>query len=101
MANKLCPKCREEHGPRKKNCECGYSFAAVQASTIPKRNHPSPPTMVTMNDPRQIRALIDGLRQSLEYAQRSGGCYTAFAHHKLGVIGIQVQLSLKNRDLVL
>jgi len=33
MPLKTCPECGAEHGPRKKECDCGYAF-------VTKSNHP-------------------------------------------------------------
>jgi hypothetical protein len=33
---KTCPECGTEHGPRKKECDCGYAF-------VTKSNHPLVP----------------------------------------------------------
>jgi len=36
MPLKTCPECGAEHGPRKKECDCGYAFTT-------KSNHPLVP----------------------------------------------------------
>lgn len=107
---KQCPECKAYVGPRLATCECGHAFT-FKAGKEPKAKRvrtaelavpgekpvepsPDPSEVVSVNDPEALDSFIKQIKDCREHAN-GGGCYSAFLHHKLGVIQIEVQFPIR------
>lgn len=107
---KICPECNAAVGPRLAVCECGHEFA-FKAGKGPKAKRvrtaelavpgekpaeptPDPSEVVSVNDREALNSFIEQIKDCRENA-RKGGVYSAFLHHKLGIIQIEVQFPIR------
>ncbi len=107
---KQCPECQAYVGPRLAVCECGYAFTfktgkAPKAQRVrtaelavpsgkPTELTVNPSEVVGLSDREALDSFIEQIKDCRGYAEK-GGCYSAFLHHKLGVIQIEVQFPIR------
>lgn len=108
---KICPNCQKQVGPRTRVCECDYEFAFKQgkapkrprkALRLPADKEPfaslseNPSEVVGIDDRDALASLIEQLQACQADSNRTGGCYSAFAHCKGGhTVQIEVWLPLR------
>ncbi len=100
---KTCPECEAEWGPRTKVCECGHEFSFNAPKGKKKAPKTEPATLteeasivVGIGDREDLNNFIDQLRAADSSSRQNGGMYSAFLHHKKGVLQVEVQLSVKH-----
>ena len=108
---KQCPKCEALVGPRLAVCECGHEFTFEQGKA-PTGKQKARATQVEkpfenltenasevlgVNDRDALRSFIEQLQSCQADSNRTGGCYSAFLHHKHGTTQIEVWLPLRLR----
>ena len=106
---KICPECNAQVGPRLAVCGCGHAFTFKQGkgpkakrvrtaelavpSDEPSEPSPDPSEVVSVNDRETLDSFITQIQDCRENAKK-GGVYSAFLHHKFGVIQIEIQFPI-------
>ena len=105
---KSCPECHASVGPRLAVCECGHKFTFKQGKA-PKRKRealslpvekpfealtPEPSEVVGISDREALKSFIEQIQACQKDSNRTGGCYSAFLHHKQGTLQVEVWLDM-------
>lgn len=107
---KICPECNTAVGPRLAVCECGHAFTFKRGkepkakrvrtaelavpSEEPTKLTPDPSEVVGVNDREALDSFIAQMEDCRENAKK-GGVYSAFLHHKTGVIQVEIQFPIR------
>lgn len=103
---KKCPLCGAEAGPRLKVCggwQCGHVFAVKRKGPSRRKRTPltevenphenlteNPPPTVGVSSRDALDTFIEQLQAARDASDRTGGCYSAFLHHKTGILQVDV-----------
>ena len=112
---KTCPECSAELGVRTKICSCGHEFAFKHTGARLKKGPPTPPRsekpfenltenppeVVGINDRVALESFIEQLQACGSNSDNTGGCYSAFLHHRNGVLQVEVGFPLRLRGKLL
>ena len=107
---KTCPSCKAEVGPRLAVCECGHEFAFKSGKKPGGRQTPrsvpvekpfenlteEPTEILGIDNRSALRSFIEQLEACESDSNRTGGCYSAFAHCR-GDHTIQIEVYLPMR----
>ncbi len=102
---KTCPQCQNSVGPRTITCRCGHEFttvvkkpkAACRATEVetPTATSETAPEIVCVSDEGALTTFIKRLKGAASVSKGTGGCYSAFLHHKYGVLQVEVYFPLQ------
>lgn len=109
---KTCPKCQASVGPRLAICECGHEFTFKQGKAPGQKRKriaqlalltekpfealtENPDTAIGVNDREAFDSFMDQMRACKENSNHTGGCYSAFLHHRHGVLQVEVWFPMR------
>lgn len=112
---KRCPKCDTVTLASTAKCECGHKFISGGADPPWDKKTPRPPKkkgappkiakpfegltaspaeVVGIQDREALKSFIKQLQECYKHSDYSGGCYSAFLHHRHGTLRVEVWLTL-------
>ena len=106
---KTCPECGAEVGCRLRVCECDFKFPIKDHKQPSKKTANQPvqkevseateiaPEIVCVSDPDALKRFVAQIKEAAYSARHHGGVYSAFLHHKHGVVQVEVYFPLQLR----